>query len=63
MQISKAEDTDVLTSKLILNISLLLFSNSLGFWKSAIRKQSYALVSKLKLTHNLSNKVLLNFEF
>ena len=63
MQISKAEDTDVLTSKLILNISLLLFSNSLGFWKSAIRKQSDALVSKLKLTHNLSNKVLLNFEF
>ena len=63
MQISKAEDTDVLISKLILNISLLLFSNSLGFWKSAIRKQSDALVSKLKLTHNLFNKVLLNFEF
>lgn len=52
MQISKAEDTDVLISKLILNIGLLLVSNPLGFWKSVI-KQSDALVSKLKFTHNL----------
>lgn len=63
MQISKAEDADVLISKLILNIGLLLVSNPLGFWKSVIRKQSDALVSKLKFTHNLSNEVLLNFEF
>ena len=54
MQISKAKDTDVLISKLILNIGLLLVSNPLGFWKSVIRKQSDALVSKLKFTHNLT---------